>query len=36
MDNIALIFIVGCSVFALTIGSAFVAVIGSDRPNDKE
>ena len=36
MDNIVLIFIVGCSVFALTIGSAFVAVIGSDKPSEKE
>lgn len=36
MDNTVLIFMVGCSVFALTIGSAFVALIGSDKPNDNE
>lgn len=32
MDNM-LIFVVGCAVFALTIGSAFVALIASDDPS---
>lgn len=34
MDDI-LIFIVGCAVFGVTIGSAFVALIATDDPEDK-
>lgn len=32
MDDM-LIFVVGCAVFSLTIGSAFVALIASDTPD---
>jgi hypothetical protein len=32
MDNL-LIFVVGCAVFSLTIGSAFVALIATDNPD---
>lgn len=33
MDEI-FIFVVGCAVFGITIGSAFVALIASDHPNN--
>ena len=33
MNNVVVIFVFGCAVFGLTIGSAFVALIGSDKPN---
>ena len=32
MDDI-FIFVVGLAVFAVTVGSAFVALLASDRPN---
>ena len=32
-DNIP-IFIVGCAVFAMTIGAAFLALIASDHPEE--
>ena len=36
MDNIVVIFVFGCAVFGLTIGSALVAIIASDRPNKSD
>ena len=35
MDDI-FIFVVGCAVFGLTIGSAFVALLASDHPNERK
>ena len=34
MDDV-LILIVGCSVFSIVIGSAFVALLASDNPDNK-
>lgn len=35
MDNL-LIFVFGCAVFGVTIGSAFVALLASDHPNNHD
>ncbi len=31
-DNVLIIFMVGCVVFAVTVSSAFLALIASDHP----
>jgi len=33
-DSVVPIFIVGCAVFAMTIGAAFLALIASDHPDE--
>lgn len=35
-DSSFLIFVVGCAVFATTIGAAFIALIASDHPEESE
>jgi hypothetical protein len=32
-DNVMIIFMVGCVVFAVTVSSAFLVLIASDRPD---
>jgi hypothetical protein len=33
-DNVVIIFMVGCVVFAVTVCSAFLALIASDHPDE--